>query len=220
MGTWLNVLFDLDGTLTDSKPGITRGVQQALRHFGIDEPDVNQLEAYIGPPLLDSFMSVHGLTEDQAREAITVYREYYSTIGIYQHKVYPGVEEMLRGVKAEGRALYVATSKPTPFAEIMLKEDGLLTLFTGVYGSFLDGRRTDKAEVIQAVMNEHRLNPADTVMVGDRSHDVLGGTKRGIPVIGVLYGYGSQEELSQAGALSLVKNAQELKHFLCEDYHR
>ncbi len=216
MGKWQHVLFDLDGTLTDSKPGIVRGVQQALMHFGINEPDLDQLECYIGPPLLDSFMTVHGLTGDQAREAITVYRKYYSAMGIYQHQLYPGVEEMLRDVKAEARALYVATSKPTPFAEIMLKEHGLLTLFTGIYGSFLDGRRTDKAEVIQAVMKTHHLKPVDTVMVGDRSHDVLGGKKMKIPVIGVLYGYGSPEELLQAGAVSLAKNAQELKHFICE----
>lgn len=216
MNRWKHVLFDLDGTLTDSKPGITRGVQQALKHFAIDEPDLNQLECYIGPPLLDSFMRVHGLREEQAREAIGVYREYYATIGIYQHQVYYGVEALLTCMKAEGMELFVATSKPTPFAEIMLREDGLIHLFKGVYGSFLDGRRTDKAEVIQAVMEEHRLSPSETVMVGDRSHDVVGGIKRGIPVIGVLYGYGSLEELSNAGALITAKNVEELKHILCQ----
>lgn len=216
MNRWKHVLFDLDGTLTDSKPGITRGVQQALKYFGIDQPDLNQLESYIGPPLLDSFMRVHGLREEQAREAIGVYREYYTTIGIYQHQVYPGVEALLNCLKAEGKELYVATSKPTPFAEIMLREDGLFHLFKGVYGSFLDGRRTDKAEVIQAVMAEHRLDPSATVMVGDRSHDVVGGIKRGIPVIGVLYGYGSQEELYKAGAFKTAKNVEELKHILCQ----
>lgn len=216
MGKWQHILFDLDGTLTDSKPGITRGVQQALRHFDIDEPDLNRLECYIGPPLLDSFMTVHGLTEPQAREAIVFYRKYYSTIGMYQHQVYPGVEEMLKGIKSEGKALYVATSKPTPFAETMLEKDGLIHLFRGVFGSFLDGRRTDKAAVIEAVLEEFGLIPSETIMVGDRSHDVLGGKKLGIPVIGVLYGYGSQEELSQAGAFAFAHNVDELKHILCD----
>ncbi len=213
---WQHILFDLDGTLIDSKPGITMGVQHALAHFHIDEPNLDQLESYIGPPLLDSFMNQHGLGEDQAKEAIAIYREYYTKTGIFQHHVYEGIPSLVKALTATGHQLYVATSKPTDFADIILKENGLAPYFTGIYGSYLDGRRTAKAEVIAAVMKEHHLQASQTVMVGDRSHDVLGGQVHGIPVIGVLYGYGSRDELVQAGTLGVAQDVHGLGKILSE----
>jgi phosphoglycolate phosphatase len=213
---WHHILFDLDGTLTDSKKGITRGVQHALDHFGIEALDLSKLEAYIGPPLLDSFMELHGMDEGQALEAITKYREYYTSRGIMEHAVYEGIPELLLELVQKGRKLYLATSKPTPFAEKMIKEDGLIDLFEDIYGSYLDGRRTAKAEVIDAVLKEHKLSLDHTVMVGDRSHDVIGAKSHGLHVIGVLYGYGTRKELIDSGADQVAENVAELKQFLLD----
>ncbi|MDW7671966.1 MAG: HAD family hydrolase [Bacillota bacterium] len=216
MKQWQHILFDLDGTLTDSKKGITRGVQHALAHFGIEVMDLNALEAYIGPPLLDSFMELHGMDEGQAREAILKYREYYTSKGILEHTVYEGIPELLLALKQKGRKLYLATSKPTDFAEKIIEEDGLTDLFEGIYGSYLDGRRTAKAEVIEAVLKEHGLLPDHTVMVGDRSHDVIGAKSHGLHFIGVLYGYGTRKELIDSGAEQVAENVAELKQFLLD----
>lgn len=210
MNPWQTILFDLDGTLTDSKPGITRGVQYALNHFGIQVANLDDLEAYIGPPLLDSFMKLHGLNQSQAQEALAQYRAYYTTKGIFEHRVYPGVPEMLQQLKAAGKTLYVATSKPTPFARQMLEKDGLDGFFAGIYGCFLDGRRTAKAAVIEAVLTEQALHREHTVMVGDREHDVFGAKTHQLAVIGVLYGYGSKEELMDAGATEVVADVATL----------
>jgi phosphoglycolate phosphatase len=213
---WQHILFDLDGTLTDSKQGITRGVQHALAYFGIAVMDLSELEAYIGPPLLDSFMELHGMDEGQAREAITKYREYYTWRGIKEHAVYEGIPELLLELNQKGKKLYVATSKPTSFAEKMIEEDGLSDLFEDIYGSHLDGRRTAKAEVIEAVLKEHRLSLDHTVMVGDRSHDVIGAKNHGLHVIGVLYGYGTREEFIDSGADQVAENVAQLKRFLLD----
>ncbi|MEN1760955.1 HAD family hydrolase [Anoxynatronum sibiricum] len=210
MKTWQTVLFDLDGTLTDSKPGITRGVQYALDQFDIKVDNLDDLEVYIGPPLLDSFMNFHGLSEVQAQQALTHYRSYYTTRGIFEHSVYPGVPEMLRRLKEAGKILYVATSKPTPFARQMLEKDELDSFFSGIYGCFLDGRRTAKAAVIEAVLTEQGLDKGDTVMVGDREHDVIGAKAHELAVIGVLYGYGSEKELTDAGATEVVADVKAL----------
>lgn len=214
MASWKHILFDLDGTLTDSKPGITKGVQHALSSFGIRESDPDRLEKYIGPPLLDSFMKIHGFSEEKAKQAITTYREYYTTKGILEHEIYKGVPEMLQTLRKAGKRLYIATSKPTPFAEKMLRENNLDTLFMGIFGSYLDGRRTAKEEVIGAVMEENSLSMNETVMVGDRSHDVEGAKKNGIQVIGVLYGYGSRKEFTESNADLIVENVDELIRIL------
>ena len=216
MSGWSYILWDLDGTLTDSKPGITKGVQQALAHVGIRVPDAGALECYIGPPLLESFMQFHGLSKEQAQEALQVYRSYYRKTGILEHRLYPGVSATLTALADAGKKHYVATSKPTVFAEKMLAANGLTHLFQDIYGSFLDGRRTAKSEVIAAVLADHALPRQEVVMVGERSHDVTGAWKNGIQVIGVLYGYGNRQELMEAGATLMAESVGQLERMLLD----
>ncbi len=190
------ILFDLDGTLTDSKLGITKSVKYALNYFGIAEPCLNNLEKFIGPPLRDSFMEFYGFNEDDARKAIEKYREYYSVKGILENAVYPYIPEFLNNLHTAGKILMVATSKPTVFAEKVLSNLDLLKYFSKVTGSNLDGSRIEKHEIIEFALKESDIKIDDgIIMVGDRKHDVVGANKAGIDSIGVLYGYGSLEEL-------------------------
>nr|WP_152966184.1 HAD family hydrolase [Pseudobacteroides cellulosolvens] len=190
------VLFDLDGTLTDSKVGITKSVKYALNYFGIAEPCLNNLEKFIGPSLRDSFMEFYGFNEEDARKAIEKYREYYSVKGILENTVYPYIPELLNNLHTAGKTLMVATSKPTVFAEKVLSNLDLLKYFSRITGSNLDGSRIEKHEVIEFVLRESNMPIDDSiVMIGDRKHDIVGANKAGIDSIGVLYGYGSLEEL-------------------------
>ena len=211
MKKWKHILFDLDGTLIDSKPGITKGVSLALKHFQIEVNDLSRLEGYIGPPLLDSFMTLHKLSEKQANEAIARYREYYTSAGIFEYTVYPGIAGLLKDLVNDGKKLYVATSKPTPFAEKILANEQLDHLFSGIYGSFLDGRRTAKADVIETVLIEYRLPLAETVMIGDRREDIIGAHKNRVHAIGVRYGYGSKQELQEARADQIAVDVSDLR---------
>lgn len=191
--------FDLDGTLTDPKPGITRSIQYALERLGFPAPSEDELVWCIGPPLHGSLKKYVG-TDELAYRALELYRERFRDIGLYENETYAGIEETLSKVAASGRRLFVATSKPKVYADRIVEHFGLRRHFEHVFGSELDGTRTDKADLLAYALAELKIDPARTIMVGDRSHDVVGARKNGMTAIGVLYGYGSLTELTDAGA--------------------
>ena len=205
------ILFDLDGTLTDSKIGITKSVQYALAKLGIKEEDLDRLIPFIGPPLSLSFKEFYNMNEEQAEEAVHYYREYFSTDGLYENEVYLGIPEMLQKLKNQGKTLMVATSKPTVFSVQIVEHFGLHDFFTAVIGSNLDGTRMKKNEVIAFALSElGDYDPTKIVMVGDRKYDILGAQKNGIDVVGVNYGYGRLAELTEAKPNYMVATVKEL----------
>ncbi|TVQ26230.1 MAG: HAD family hydrolase [Spirochaetaceae bacterium] len=206
------VLFDLDGTLTDPFEGITKCLQHALRSSGLSSPPPQaELAQYIGPPLTEAFRELLSTDDTDAIDrAVRSYRERFAELGMYENAVYAGVPEALADLFVEGYALYVATSKPVEFARRIVDHFQLHTLFRAVHGSELDGTLSDKAELIASIMQEHALNPQECIMVGDRRHDVVGAIACGVPVVGVLWGYGSQEELVGAGATVLCEHPEHL----------
>ncbi|MDF2500001.1 MAG: 5-nucleotidase [Anaerosporomusa subterranea] len=205
------ILFDLDGTLTDPKPGITKCVQYALAKMGIEEPDCDKLTPFIGPPLAKAFMEFYQMDEQQAIQAIGYYRERFSTVGLYENSVYPGILELLGQLTAKGSKLVVATSKPTVFSVKILDYFCLSSYFAQVIGSNLDGTRVEKSEVIAFALSEiGNVNCESVIMVGDRKHDILGAKANGIDAIAVGYGYGSEEELRQATPKQIVQTVEEL----------
>lgn len=213
-----NILFDLDGTLTDPAEGICKSVQFALHRMGIEEADLGRLTPFIGPPLIDSFMEFYGMSEEEAKEAVAAYRERFSTLGIFENKVYKGIPELLQALKQKGRHLAIASSKPTVFVERILTHFHLREYFDVVVGSELDGTRTKKAEVIEETLGQLRQSKdaslENTVMIGDRSFDVEGGKEFSLDVIGVAYGYGGRQELKEAGADYVVDTVAQLGELL------
>ena len=208
------VLFDLDGTLTDSSVGIYKGVAKALAHFGIEETNEANLARFIGPSLLDSFQRYYGFTEEQAKKAVALYREYYIPKGVYENKPYDGVHEMLETLKSAGLTLCLATAKPEPLAEVVLHEFGLAKYFTHLVGSLYDGTRAEKVDVIAEVLRVTGVSPEEAVMVGDRRHDIEGAKANGLRSVGVLYGFGGREELLDAGADFLAATPAEAAEIL------
>lgn len=205
------ILFDLDGTLTDPAVGITTSVAYALKKFGIEVDDISSLNHFIGPPLLDSFMEHYGFSEEKARTAIDYYRERFRVKGLYENVVYDGVENMLEAMKKSGREIILATSKPEPFAKEILRHFGLDKYFLFIAGSNFDGTRTAKAEVIEYALESVGVtDKSSAVMVGDRKHDIIGAQKTGLDSIGVLFGYGSREELEAAGATYIAVTVDEI----------
>ena len=209
-----NLFFDLDGTLTDPKEGITKSVAYALESFGQKVNNLDDLLVFIGPPLKWSFMEYAGLGDEQAEIAITKYRERFKDIGIFENGVYEGIEGMLAKLRKAGYKLVLATSKPIVFADRILERYGLAEYFDATFGSEFDGTRTDKAEVIEYALRQTGAEPQETIMVGDRSHDVIGANKNNIKAVGVLFGYGDSKELLDAGAYRLAKNVEELEDIL------
>jgi phosphoglycolate phosphatase len=191
--------FDLDGTLTDPKVGITRSIQYALERLGFPVPSGDELVWCIGPPLHVSMKTLVG-TDELARRAVELYRERFGDIGLYENEPYAGIGETLSKVAASGRRLFVATSKPKVYADRIVEHFGLRRHFEHVFGSELDGTRTDKADLLAYALAEVKIDPLRAIMVGDRSHDVIGARKNGMTAVGVLYGYGSLAELTDAGA--------------------
>ena len=194
------IYFDLDGTLTDPKPGITRSIQYALQK--LDHPTMpteDELTWCIGPPLRASFVRLLG-AETSADLAVSYYRERFSDVGLYENGVYDGVSEVLTALCASGHRLFVATSKPHVFAERIIDHFGLRDHFERVFGSELDGTRVDKSHLLEYALKQASVDPARTLMIGDRSHDMVGAKNNGMKGIGVLYGYGTRDELLDAGA--------------------
>ncbi|CAD5106722.1 HAD family hydrolase [Zestomonas carbonaria] len=191
-----HILFDLDGTLTDPREGITRSVQFALARLGIDEPDLARLEHFIGPPLLQCFMASYGFDEATAWQAVNHYRERFKVTGLYENRLFDGVPNLLERLAGQGRTLYIATSKPAVFAREIARHFGFDRHFKVIYGSELDGTRTDKVELIAHLLAEEGLAPESALMIGDRKHDLIGARRNGLDCAAVGYGFGSHEELA------------------------
>lgn len=209
------LLFDLDGTLTDSKPGITRSVQYALAKCKITVDNLDELHKFVGPPLTESFMAHYGFNYEQAWQAVLYYREYFTRKGIYENQVYPGIPQLLKNLLAGGREMVVATSKPTLFSEKILKHFALDQYFAHIVGANMDNTRGRKAEVIADIISLYpALDKASFLMIGDKEHDILGARENGIDSLAVTYGYGSLEEIHAAGPTYLAATVEELGEFL------
>jgi phosphoglycolate phosphatase len=193
------VLFDLDGTLVDSTPGIWASIRFAIARLGSPEPTPGQLNAMVGPPLEDGFAGAFGLRPGDVGRAVELYRSHYTAGAMFDAEVYDGIPELLAGLRADGSTLAVATSKPEPFAVQILEHAGLLARFAGVHGATLDGRVRHKDQVVAAALAAHPAGERP-VLVGDRSHDVLGARAHGLPCIGAGWGPAPPGELAAAGA--------------------
>jgi len=203
-----NILFDLDGTLTDPGIGITNSVAYALKAFGIECGDRRELYRFIGPPLHDSFMEYYGMDKAKAMKAVEKYREYFRTKGIYENEVYPGIRELLDNLKTTGKRLILATSKPEEFANIILEHFELAGYFDFTAGATMDGLRSKKGDVIAYALKKSDIDAlSETVMIGDKKQDIIGAQQNGIDSIGVLYGYGDINELTTAGATYIAEDA-------------
>lgn len=209
------VLFDLDGTLSDPGEGIIGSLIHALKHFGIDG-DPQLLRSFIGPPLVDSFQLHFGFDTEQTAEAIRLYRAHFHEHGLFKNVIYPGIPELLRDLTKEGKTLAIATTKPTVYALEVLEFFEIDQYFQEdlVVGSFLDGRRTNKGELIATVLKQLGGDRGDKVMVGDRKFDILGAQENGIDVIGVTYGYGEREELETLAPTAIASSVDELRKLL------
>ncbi|MEF9853079.1 MAG: HAD hydrolase-like protein [Hydrogenoanaerobacterium sp.] len=210
------ILFDFDGTVFDTGEGITKGVAYALTHFGIEITDLSTLNPFIGPTLRESFKAHFNLNDDDITKAIGFYREYYQKSGLLQCHPYNGIEAMLRHLKAAGKTILLATSKPEYFAEKILIENKMLDCFDDITGATMDEKRTDKAEVIAYALKKHSDIPRkNMLMVGDTKYDVAGAKAEGVACVGVLYGYGKgRPELEEAGAEYIVADVSELEALL------
>lgn len=204
------ILFDLDGTLTDPGLGITNSVAYALKRYGIEVQDRKSLYSFIGPPLSDSFMKYYGFSEEKAMEAIGVYREYFRDKGLYENEVYEGIRELLEKIKDSGRKIVLATSKPEKFSVRILEHFDLMKYFDVVAGASMDEKRNKKGDVIRYAMEKGGFTAEKAIMIGDREHDVFGAKENGLPSIGVLYGYGSEDELRSAGADYIAKAVEDI----------
>ena len=193
------IFFDLDGTLTNPKSGITRSIQYALDKLSLAVPSEDELNWCIGPPLHASLQKLTG-SSDLADRALLLYRERFSDIGLFENEAYTGIVDTLATLAATNQRMFVATSKPAVYATRIVDHFGLKSYFERVFGSELDGTRVDKRDLLRYALGETRANADSAIMIGDRSHDVVGARTNGMTAIGVLYGYGSEAELKDAGA--------------------
>ena len=209
------ILFDLDGTITDSGIGITNSVMYALKKYGIEVSDRTQLYRFIGPPLLNSFQNYYGFSEEKAKTSVEYYREYYRDKGIFENFLYDGVEDLLKTLQDNNKILIVATSKSEVFAKQVLVHFNIAKYFTYIAGSNIDGTRTKKNEVIKHALEScNIIDLSKVIMIGDREHDIIGAKKVGIDSIGVLFGYGDRNELEKAGADFIVDTVADIGKLL------
>ena len=211
------ILFDLDGTITESGPGIMNSVAYALEKMGYEEKDREKLKRFIGPPLTDSMMKYYGMSEEDAAKAVRYYREYYTEKGIFENSVYDGFDESIKRLKEQGLILAVATSKPEPFARRIAEHFGFTGDYACVGGATMDEARIRKADVIRYALNTLEITEEEkhqVLMVGDREHDVLGAKENGLSCMGVLYGYGDRKELEEAGADYIAKTTAEVAEII------
>ncbi|MDQ0232026.1 HAD family hydrolase [Metabacillus malikii] len=209
------ILFDLDGTLTDPKEGITKSVEYALKRMGIDEPNLDNLECFIGPPLHVSFAEYYGFSEAEISKATALYRERFKEKGMYENVPYDGIQKLLAELQQQGYRLAVATSKPTVFAKTIVDYFQIGQYFEHIVGSNLDGTRSAKAEIIQYIIaeyGEYDLN--DFIMIGDRKHDLIGANQVGIDAMGVTYGYGDIEELQACNPTYIANTVEQVGEIL------
>ena len=207
-----NILFDLDGTLTDPAEGILNSIRHSLTYYPeITVPETAILEKFIGPPLWESYVKYCGMDKTTAEEAVEHYREYFRPTGIFENKLYEGIPELLAALKEKGVNIRLATSKPQVFAERILEHFGIAEYFTSVQGIKLDGSIVNKEDIIRLIITENEgITASNTVMVGDTAFDIIGAKKNGIPAIGVAYGYGTKAELAAAEANMITKSVEEL----------
>ena len=214
-------LFDLDGTLTDPREGITKSVQYALHHVGIEEPDLKKLEPFIGPPLKDSFMEFYGFSEEQAKKAIAVYRERFAPVGVLENQIFEGIPEMLQHLHQNGQKLAVASSKPIGFVRQILQHFEIDGYFDVIVGSEIDGTRGTKEEVVEEALSQLGIlelsdeeKKKNCAMVGDRKFDIQGAKAYGLTGIGVSFGFAGEGELKEEGADIIVDTVKALEEVL------
>ena len=208
------LIFDLDGTLTDPKEGITRCVQYALAKMGVDEPDPDQLIPYIGPPLAYGFRTFHGIGDDRIPDAIAAYRERFATVGMMENKPYEGIADLLSTLKERGCRIVLATSKLETYAVQILEHFHMAPYFHFVAGSLLDGSRAEKGAVIAHVLQTLRLPPSGALMIGDTKFDVIGAQENGLDSVAVSYGYGDWSETLAAKPTYTCDSVAVLKRLL------
>jgi phosphoglycolate phosphatase len=215
----VNVLFDLDGTLSDPREGIVACLKHALRRLGRYCPSDSELSRFIGPPLQEIFGTLLGSTDPKDIDfAVTLYRQRFSSTGMFENSVYPGIQSALTTLRGSGATLFVVTSKPHVFAKRIVEHFELVGYFRAVYGSELDGTRSNKSDLIAHVLKSESLSPHATAMVGDRAHDIVGAKAHGVFPIGVLWGYGSNDELIAAGATTLCTQPALLHDILLSNF--
>lgn len=209
------ILFDLDGTLTDPREGITKSVQYALAKMGIDEPDLTSLEHFIGPPLYDEFRRCYGFDDTQAKQAVAAYRERFSAIGWQENLLFDSVPSVLKSLRSTGKILAIASSKPTVFVDKILDLFEITQYFDVISGATLDSTISTKTQVVERALQMLAVTERKSaVLVGDRMHDVEGAHACAIDCVGVTFGFGGLQELQQAGAEHVVQNFSELMHVL------
>ncbi|HHT7796574.1 TPA: HAD family hydrolase [Streptococcus suis] len=208
------ILFDLDGTLTDSGQGILNSVAYALEKMGIEEPDTANLNRFIGPPLYESFSRFYQLSPEDTQSAVDAFRVYFKEKGMFENQLYPRIIPLLEELRTAGKTLVIATSKPEIFAKQILEHFGIAHYFDVIAGASLDSSRISKADVIGYAINQLEAFPKHAVMIGDREHDIEGARRHQLPAIGVLYGYGNKQEFEKAGATMIVETVQDLKKVL------
>jgi len=209
------IFFDLDGTLTDSKLGITRSAQYALESFGIIVENPDELKCFIGPPIRRSFQDFCGFNDDDVERVVEKFRERYFVTGVFENEMYAGIDSVLHELKNAGKTLMVATAKVKTLADTVLSHFGIDKYFDYVSGSEMDGKRSEKGEIIQYALEQNNITDVSgCIMIGDRKHDIIGAKSVGMKSVGILYGYGSFEELTDAGADHIVENVDDLPAFL------
>lgn len=205
------ILFDLDGTLTDSSGGITKSVQYALKHFNISVEDLNELRKFIGPPLSDSFKEFYNFNDEMANIGMIKYREYYADKGIYDNKLYNGIIELLQTLKENNKEIILATSKPEVYAKKILKYFKIDKYFTFIAGADFEETRVKKGDVIKYALESYNIKDLSSViMIGDRKHDIIGAKENNLKSIGVLFGFGTLEELKKCGADYIAKTPNDI----------
>ena len=209
---WTVAIFDLDGTLTDPGEGIVKCIEHAFAGLELESPAARELEKWIGPPLHASFAAVLDDT-DLATRALALYRQRFATEGLFENRLIPGIDELLKNLAGQGVSCYVATSKPGIYAERIVQHFGLDQWLHGVYGSEMNGRRTDKSELLAYLLKCESIDPGQALMIGDRYHDMHGAKDNGIKALGVTWGYGSRKELETAGASGVVDTLEQLAEY-------
>lgn len=205
------ILFDLDGTIIESGPGIMNSVEYSLKKFGINVADKNSLRRFIGPPLKVSFMEFYGFNEEDAELAVKYYREYYAEKGIFECEIYPGIRELIYKLYEAGKKIILATSKPEHFAKLILEHFSLDKYFELIAGVKMNDLKSEKAAIIQYIFETLKItNTSEVLMIGDRKHDIIGAHKTGIKCAAVLFGYGWEEEFLEFGADYIISNANQI----------
>lgn len=208
------ILFDMDGTLVDSEPGILDSLKETLKILEVEKYDADYLRKFLGPPLKESFIAYFNMEESEAEAAVKIFRRHYSNEGMYKSKLYKGIEETLAHLFGK-YTLFIATSKPTPYTEVITKELGIYQYFRGIAGSNLDNSRGKKEEVIQYLLDEFSIrDKSQSLMIGDKAQDLIGARKCGIDAAGVSYGYGTMEELSSQEPIIIFHSPEEIIEYL------